>query len=64
MHRWQYRCETDPALLDRLGDEGWELVSVIVLHETPHFYFKRPQLSFTERVTLEQRRRVGDDDRR
>ena len=53
--RWQYHVvdlpprmfETMPerlqAELDRLGGEGWELVSVVFTQTYVHFWFKRPQ---------------------
>jgi hypothetical protein len=52
---WEYRAakELDDAGLNELGSSGWELVAV----ENGIFYLKRPRLSFTERVTLDQKRR-------
>jgi hypothetical protein len=48
--RWEYRHLTRPesatgALeepeLNRLGQEGWELLGVVALAGAVHFYFKR-----------------------
>ena len=53
---WEFRIETDPSLdlLDEMGGQGWELVDV----DERRYVFKRPALSFVERVTLEQRAHV------
>jgi hypothetical protein len=52
---WEYRsaAEFDQTQLNELGSAGWELVGVA----SGTFYFKRPRLSFRERVTLEQKER-------
>lgn len=52
---WEYRVERDISAdeLNKLGEVGWELVTV----EGLDFYLKRPRLSFRERVTLDQKRR-------
>lgn len=64
---WEYRTldALDPALdpapdLDRLGREGWELVtaSLTAAGGGHVLYFKRPAPSLRERVTLDQRREV------
>jgi hypothetical protein len=50
---WEYR-RTGPlsnAELNELGADAWELVGVAA----GELYFKRPGMSFKERVTLEQR---------
>jgi hypothetical protein len=53
---WEYLTliERDDADLNALGAEGWELTGV---SETK-LYFKRPAISFRERVTLDQKRYV------
>lgn len=52
--QWEYLTldEQDADDLNALGEEGWELVSV----SDGRLYFKRPALSFRERVTLDQKR--------
>jgi hypothetical protein len=60
---WEYHTAAirpdDEAHLNRLGAEGWELVAVVPAENpaSPVCYFKRPALSFKERVTLEQKHR-------
>jgi hypothetical protein len=53
--RWEYRVasDLDEIALNGLGGEGWELVGI----NRGAFYLKRPELSFRERVTLEQKQR-------
>ena len=53
---WEYRIESDLTVnaLDELGRQGWELVET----DENRYVFKRPALSFVERVTLEQRAHV------
>jgi hypothetical protein len=53
MPRWEYRIEFDLPVenLEDLGREGWELIET----RGTGYVFKRPALSFVERVTLEQR---------
>ena len=57
---WEYLTVTGDAEthLATLGREGWELVAVTAGDGGPTLYFKRPGLTFRERVTLEQRRAV------
>jgi hypothetical protein len=52
--KWEYLmiAEQDAGDLNELGEQGWELVSV----SNGQFYFKRPVVSFRERVTLDQKR--------
>jgi hypothetical protein len=54
---WEYRTErsADTLDLDAMGREGWELVGVTAGEGV--MVFKRPGLSFRERVTLDQKRR-------
>ena len=54
--RWEYRFEASIPIkkLQELGDQGWELAGVDERQATK-FIFKRPALTFVERVTLEQR---------
>lgn len=54
--RWEYRVELTLPIekLNELGDAGWELAGVDE-RDRAKFIFKRPALSFVERVTLEQR---------
>ena len=42
------------ATLRELGQDAWELVAV----SAGTHYFKRPALTFRERVTIDQKRRV------
>ena len=59
---WEYRIisETvDVDHLDTLGQAGWEVVGGG--DATGKRLLKRPGISFRERVTLEQRRRVYDE---
>jgi hypothetical protein len=55
---WEYRVERDlsDAALAALGADGWELTASDGLN-FGRFIFRRPALSFVERVTLEQRAR-------
>lgn len=53
-HRtWEYRTTSARSApeLNRLGADGWELIGIL----DGELYFKRPGLSFKERVTLAQR---------
>ncbi len=49
MQKWEYYfCRTDFIAIDQetlegLGEDGWELVSIIVLEEQTYYYFKRPK---------------------
>jgi hypothetical protein len=60
---WEYHVvvlsRADEEQLNRLGDEGWELVAVVAEGQPASsiFYFKRPALNFRERVTLDQKHR-------
>ncbi len=56
---WEYlTAAADPAPdLAALGREGWELVATAG-DPRGTLYFRRPGLSFRERVTMEQRRHV------
>ncbi len=49
---------TDPADLEALGREGWELVSVTQRGTELVHYLRRPLPTLAERVTLEQRDQV------
>jgi hypothetical protein len=55
---WEYRVERDLSddALAALGADGWELTASDGL-DVGRFIFRRPALSFVERVTLEQRAR-------
>ena len=55
VHGWEYRTTVDPADLEPLGREGWELVSVVSRDTQTVHYLRRPLPTMTERVTLEQR---------
>ena len=58
---WEYRTvdALDPELdLDRLGCDGWELVTAVLAGDERLLYFKRLRPSFRERVTLDQKRQV------
>lgn len=56
--RWQYFISDDEQALPQLGRDGWELVTVLESEGRRRFYFKKPMISFTERVTEEQRQAV------
>lgn len=58
MGGWEYRTTTDPADLEPLGREGWELVSVAPRGAALVHYLRRSLPTLAERVTLEQRDRV------
>ncbi len=58
MRSWEYRTTTDPADLEALGREGWELVSVTQRGTELVHYLRRPLPTLAERVTLEQRDQV------
>jgi hypothetical protein len=51
--QWEYLsiAEQEAGDLNALGDQGWELVGV----SDGRLYFKRPIVSFRERVTLDQK---------
>jgi len=51
---WEYLTveESDAGDLSSLGRQGWELAGV----SGDRLYFKRPAMSFRERVTLDQKR--------
>lgn len=53
---WDYRLEQDidQETLSALGAEGWELV---LFAPGRGYAFKRPQPSFRDRVTLDQKAR-------
>ena len=62
--KWQYnirRGELSQDALNVLGNEGWELISVVADPDGPRFYFKRPLPSLAESITLEQRERYFDE---
>lgn len=62
MHRirWEYRIVTAPEAeeLNALGEEGWELVSAVVIRGLEKLYLKRPAPSISEEITLAQREAV------
>lgn len=53
--RWEYKMTGAEEDLSILGEEGWELVSVIVVDGKEKRYFKRPAPSLSEQLTLTQR---------
>lgn len=55
MTKWEYYRTEDDTSLNALGEDGWELVSVIPSEKAVTFYFKRPCLSLRDRITLDQR---------
>ncbi|GGJ02162.1 hypothetical protein GCM10010885_09350 [Alicyclobacillus cellulosilyticus] len=55
MTKWEYTTCT-PGELAARGEQGWELVTVIVQDGQAVCYLKRPLPSLSERITLEQRR--------
>lgn len=56
--KWQYLVTEEDQKLLELGQDGWELVTVLDRNGRNIFYFKKPALSLTERITDEQRCRV------
>jgi len=63
--RWAYHVlrstgPLDPAQLDSLGNEGWELVTAVPDPGTgtSSLVFKRPAPDFRTRITLDQRAAV------
>ena len=48
MQKWEYMMTMfsekglTEKLLDQYGSDGWELVSVVYVEHTLHYYFKRP----------------------
>jgi len=48
--KWEYKVVTqvmdktyNEQMLNEMGSQGWELVSVVVPPSGPHFFFKRPK---------------------
>ncbi len=58
MTKWEYLEVCGEVSLNDLGEQGWELVAVNALAGWPTYYFKRPQPSLSEQITLEQFGRV------
>lgn len=56
--RWEYIETENSRDLSALGQDGWELVSVVAVGERVTFYMKRPALSLREELTLSQREHV------
>lgn len=57
--KWEYLVSRSEEELGKLGQEGWELVSVVTAEAgASRFYYKRPAPSVSESITLEQRTRV------
>jgi hypothetical protein len=45
MIRWEYknvRNIVDPDIFNECGQNGWELVSVVVINNATNYFFKRP----------------------
>lgn len=42
MIRWEYKHDLFDSYLNEYGVDGWELVAVVVIGDSPHYYFKRP----------------------
>jgi hypothetical protein len=42
----------------KLGQEGWELTAEAQQDKITWFYYKRPEMSLSHRVTMEQRQEV------
>lgn len=56
--RWQYYISEDEQTLAQLGEEGWELVTVLERENGVVFYLKKPVPGLKERITDEQRKEV------
>ncbi|MNC15394.1 hypothetical protein D3C75_632100 [compost metagenome] len=58
--KWDYLVSHNQEEMSQLGQEGWELVSVVQAPggEASRFYYKRPAPTVSESITLEQRARV------
>ena len=58
--KWDYLITHTEDELTKLGQEGWELVSVVPTPDgqASRFYYKRPAPTVSESITLEQRSRV------
>lgn len=55
---WEYLVTEDTERLYEYGDQGWELVAVVVVDGQEKLYFKKPALSLREQLTLDQRSAV------
>jgi len=57
---WDYRWldASNERELDALGALGWDLVLSVPDADGDRLCLKRPRLTFRERVTLDQKRRV------
>lgn len=56
--KWDYLVTESKDCLCELGEQGWELVTVIPEKARSIFYFKKPRQSLKERITEEQRIQV------
>ena len=59
--KWEYKVSKSEDDLQSLGNQGWELVSVVNVSDQVTFYFKKPLPSFNERVTKQQRQHAIDN---
>lgn len=56
--KWDYYVTENENNLNLLGQQGWELVTVLQSENGQRFYFKKPSSDLKERITEEQRREV------
>ncbi|MFJ5759067.1 hypothetical protein ACIQAA_07975 [Neobacillus sp. NPDC093182] len=56
--KWEYLFTNEDKNISKLGEEGWELVTVIQHISGLTFYLKRPVRSFVDRLTQEQKEEV------
>lgn len=55
---WEYLVVQQPESLNALGQEGWELVSVVPVGNQLKHYLKRQAPDFRQRLTKAQRDQV------
>lgn len=58
MQRWEHKVTLDEEDIYKLGEKGWELVSVVTIGHSVRFYLKRPAPTLKEQITLDQRKEV------
>lgn len=56
--KWEYLISHNEDELNDLGNQGWELVAVILKQSKPQLFLKRPKPKLKERITSDQRESV------